>query len=264
MIFLNTEGDVLDAAQEAAFQTYIESGGGFAGVHSAANTEAGWAFYGTLLGTRFQSQSSVVQATVKVADHVQSSTAGLPDRWVRTDQWFNFTTNPRGDVHVLATVDESTFVGGVDGFDHPITWYRYVGNGRSWYTGLGHTEASYTEPLFLDHLLGGIQFAAGQVAGRFGCGNQCELAIGRLAANPEVGDQTSTPVLENPVSLAVAPSGEVFVTELWTGKLKVYDPSTGMFTVAADLDVFRQPGSNESQGNTEDGLTGVRSIRVSP
>ena len=64
---------------------------------------------------------------------------------------------------MLATLDESTYSGGADGFDHPIAWYHDYDGGRAWYTGLGHTDASYSEPLFREHLLGGIQYAAGQI-----------------------------------------------------------------------------------------------------
>ena len=109
VIFLNTTGDVLNAAQQTAFQAYIQAGGGFAGTHSAADTEHGWAWYGQLLGAYFASHPAIQQATIKVADHVHGSTAHLPDRWVRTDEWYNYNVNPRGDVHVLMTLDESTY-----------------------------------------------------------------------------------------------------------------------------------------------------------
>jgi len=65
------------------------------------------------------------------------------------------------------------------------------------------------------------------------------------------------PNVTNGVSLAVAPDGRVFFTELWSGRLRVYNPSTGATTVAVDLNVFVQPGSSQLQGNTEDGLAGV-------
>ena len=91
------------------------------------------------------------------------ATAGLPQDWTRTDELYNFRSNPRGRVHVLATLDERTYTGGTMGYDHPIAWCQSYGGGRSFYTGLGHTEASYSEPLFRQHLLGGIRYAAGAV-----------------------------------------------------------------------------------------------------
>jgi hypothetical protein len=89
----------------------------------------------------------------------------LPTAWVRTDEWYNFNTDPRGAVHVLATVDETTYSGGTMGADHPIAWCHYYDGGRAWYTAGGHTPDSYSEPLYQAHLLGGILFAAGAVSG---------------------------------------------------------------------------------------------------
>ena len=124
VIFLNTTGDVLNAAQQTAFQAYIQAGGGFAGTHSSADTEHGWAWYGQLLGGYFVSHPAIQQATIKVADHVHGSTAHLPDRWVRTDEWYNYNVNPRGDVHVLMTLDETTYSPGAVRWDSII---RLVG-----------------------------------------------------------------------------------------------------------------------------------------
>ena len=84
--------------------------------------------------------------------------------WERTDEWYNFRSNPRGAVQVLATLDEGTYSGGAMGADHPIAWCHQIDAGRSWYTAMGHTKESYDEPLFRLHLLGGIESAAG-VAG---------------------------------------------------------------------------------------------------
>ncbi len=164
IVFLNTINNVLNSSQEAAMEQYIQNGGGFVGVHSAAGTEPSWGWYGDLVGARFQSHPAIQQATVVVTDQTHPSTAHLPQQWVRTDEWFNYQSNPRGSVNVLATLDESTYSGGVDGADHPIAWYHDFDGGRSWYTGLGHTNASYAETNFLDHLLGGITYAAGQNA----------------------------------------------------------------------------------------------------
>jgi type 1 glutamine amidotransferase len=161
VVFLNTTGDVLDAAQKAAFERYIRAGGGFAGVHSASDTEYGWPWYGQLVGAYFSSHPNIQPATVRVPDRVHPSTAMLPPVWQRTDEWYNFRSNPRSSVHVLAVLDETTYSGGTMGNDHPISWCHEFDGGRAWYTAMGHTEESYTEPLFLVHLLGGIRAAAG-------------------------------------------------------------------------------------------------------
>src|SRR5262249_43490825 len=97
----------------------------------------------------------------KVEDRTHPSTEALPERWERTDEWYNFASNPRVRVHVLATLDETTYSGGAMGADHPIAWCQMYDGGRAWYTAGGHTQESYTETLFRQHLLGGIQFASG-------------------------------------------------------------------------------------------------------
>ncbi|MFI6027960.1 ThuA domain-containing protein [Amycolatopsis magusensis] len=160
VIFLLTTGDILDAGQQAAFESYVKSGGGYVGVHSASDTEYQWPFYGGMVGTYFHSHPAIQQATLRVEDRAHASTAHLGDDWVRTDEWYNFQTNPRADVRVLARLDEGTYSGGNMG-DHPIAWCKTYQGGRSWYTGGGHTEQSYAEPAFRTHLLGGIRYAAG-------------------------------------------------------------------------------------------------------
>jgi type 1 glutamine amidotransferase len=161
VIFLNTTGDVLDDVQKASFQRYIEKGGGFVGVHSASDTEHGWAWYGGLVGAYFQNHPSIQTATIKVEDRIHPSTTFLPATWQRTDEWYNFAANPRGRVHILATLDETTYSGGTMGADHPIAWCQRYDGGRSWYTGSGHTLDAYSEPLYRRHILGGILYAAG-------------------------------------------------------------------------------------------------------
>jgi cytochrome c len=165
VIFLSTSGDILNEEQQAAFKGYIEQGGGLAAIHAGVAgdvaTEGGWPWYGEALCARFTNHSAIVQATVDVEDRKHPSTEGLPEHWVRTDEWYNFIASPRGQAHVLASLDETSYQGGTMGKDHPIAWCKQVGKGRIWYTALGHTEASFTEALFLRHLLGGIQEAAG-------------------------------------------------------------------------------------------------------
>jgi len=165
VVFLLTTGDILDNSQQAAFERYIESGGGYVGVHSASDTGYNWPWYGGLVGAYFDrvhGHSKVVQATVHVVDRTQPSTSMLPALWTRTDEWYNFASNPSGRVHVLLTVDEKTYKGGVMGANHPIAWYHEYDGGRAWYTAMGHTSESYYEPLFLAHLWGGITYAVGQ------------------------------------------------------------------------------------------------------
>ena len=168
VVFLSTTGNVLDDAQQRAFEAYVRTGGGYAGVHAAADTEYEWPWYGRMVGAWFKGHPDIQQADVKVEDRTHRSTAMLPETWKRTDEWYAFRANPRSDVHVLASLDEksyrcaapSTNMGG----DHPIAWYHDFDGGRAWYTALGHTKESYAEPLFREHLREGILWAGGEKA----------------------------------------------------------------------------------------------------
>lgn len=160
VVWLSTTGDVLDANQQAAFERYLRKGGGFVGIHSATDTEYDWPWYGGLVGAYFQDHPAIQPATVRLEDVTHPSTTSLPVSWLRTDEWYNFRLNPRGRVKVLATLDEATYSGGGMGADHPLAWCQFYDGGRAWYTAGGHTQESYSEPLFRQHLLGGIQFAA--------------------------------------------------------------------------------------------------------
>jgi type 1 glutamine amidotransferase len=160
VVWLSTTGDVLNATQQAAFEAYVSGGGGYVGVHAAADTEYDWPWYGGCAGAYFASHPAQQQASLIVEDRTNDSTAHLPATWSRFDEWYNYRTNPRGAVNVLIRLDESSYSGGTMGADHPITWWHDVGSGRAWYTGLGHTIESYSETAFTRLLLGGIRVAA--------------------------------------------------------------------------------------------------------
>ena len=230
VVFLSTSGDILNEEQQTAFQHYLNSGGGLAAVHAGiaggVATEGGWGWYGQLCCTEFTNHSAIVEASVRVEDTGNSSTAHLPNLWVRTDEWYNFIANPRGKVRVLASLDESTYKGGTMGHDHPVAWCRAIDRGRFWYTALGHTEASYTEPGFLRHLLGGIQIAAGVKPADF---------------TPNEDQRFKKTVLDrsahDPMEIAVAKDGRVFYIER-LGVVKLCQPETQTAKVIGKLPVF--------------------------
>ncbi|WP_207957741.1 ThuA domain-containing protein [Streptomyces sp. YIM 98790] len=199
VIWLSTTGDVLNDSQQAAFERYIRAGGGYAGVHAASDTEYNWPWYGELVGAYFAGHPAPQPATVKVEDPAHPSTAGLPVLWNRTDEWYDYRTNPRGNVHVLASLDEGSYSGGQMGAEHPIAWCQIYDGGRSWYTGMGHDAASFSDPLFLEHLLGGIRSAAGVVP------SDCGASLTESFEKVVLDDNTS-----NPMELAVADDGRVF------------------------------------------------------
>lgn len=162
VIFLSTTGDVLNNEQQAAFEKYIQAGGGFAGVHSAADCEYNWPWYGKLVGAYFAGHPATQTATLNVTDHKHLATKHLPEQWKRRDEWYNFRA-VYDKINVIIATDEKSYDAGKNkmGDNHPMAWYHQYDGGRSFYTGLGHTEESFSEPLFLQHLLGGIKYAMG-------------------------------------------------------------------------------------------------------
>ncbi|MFC4533494.1 ThuA domain-containing protein [Sphaerisporangium dianthi] len=231
VIFMSTTGDPLGTQeQKDAFQRYIQAGGGYAGVHAASDSGYNWAWYGKLVGAYFKSHPAIQQATVKVEDPAHPSTQGLPTSWTRTDEWYDYQANPRGTVHVLASLDEKSYTGATMGIDHPTVWCQDYDGGRSWYTGLGHTKESYAEPNFLSMLLGGIETAAGAVKA------DCSASQSGSYDKVTLDDNTS-----NPMMLDVAKDGRVFYIDR-LGDVKIVKTGGGTVT-AAHLNVFT---ANES------------------
>jgi type 1 glutamine amidotransferase len=163
VVLLSTTGDWLDDAQQAALEKWAAAGGGVAGIHAATDAEPAWPFLEELFGTRFAGHPAVQPATVVIEDSTHPATAQLPARWTVTDEWYAFTRNPRDRVHVLATVDETTYAGGVMGPDHPIEWSREPTaiSGRMWYTAMGHPDELWADPIFAAHVVAGVAWTAG-------------------------------------------------------------------------------------------------------
>ena len=224
VIFLSTTLNVLNADQQVQFERYIQSGGGYVGIHAAADTEYDWPWYNRLVGAYFLSHpnnSNVRKATIEVLDSTHISTIGLPKRWERTDEWYNYK-NIQGDLKVLAKLDEETYEGGENGDNHPIAWYHEFDGGRAFYTGGGHTDESFSEPLFLKHLLGGIQYA-------IGTNNTLDYSKAYGVKKPEDNRFNKTVLsndLNEPMELAISPDGRVFFIER-AGNFYVYDPANG-------------------------------------
>ncbi len=157
IVFLSTTGNILDAGQQEAMETFMAAGGSFLGVHAAADTEYDWPWYGQMLGARFSSHPDIQQADVILQDTVHPAVMGLPARWQRRDEWYNFRDLVPG-LSTLLTVDENTYEGGTHGEFHPVSWCREFGGGRVFYTAMGHTEDSFEEPAFEAHLAGAVRW----------------------------------------------------------------------------------------------------------
>ena len=160
IVFLNTTGDVLDPPQQSAMEEFISSAKGFVGVHSAADTEYDWPWYGELVGAYFDSHPQPQDALVEFVDPgAHPVTVGLGDQIERFDEWYDFRQRPPSDATILALVDETTYEGGMMG-EHPIVWAREVHGGRSVYIGFGHTPESFEEPAVRTLLDNAIRWVA--------------------------------------------------------------------------------------------------------
>jgi len=204
VIWLSTVGGVRGDAplltddEWAAFERYLENGGGYAGIHAASDccNESEW--YGELLGNqaRFNSHPggvggspgcigdfegdpnpvghtrSCFEAVVETEDGKHPSTRHLPERWEISDELYNFNANPRSAVHVLQTLDESSYDfqphpfirnwGNLMGEDHPITWCQIYDGARIWYTGLGHDANIFANHDSMAMIVNGVKWSAGK------------------------------------------------------------------------------------------------------
>jgi type 1 glutamine amidotransferase len=161
VVFLCTTGNVLNDQQQLAFEQFIKNGGGYVGTHSAADTEYDWPWFGELNGAYFKSHPKQQDAVFNVVDQNNISTAHLPKVWKRFDELYNFKWIGT-DLHILITIDENSYTGGANGDDHPMAWYHDFDGGRAFYTALGHDNKSWEDPLYLQHVLGGIKYAMGE------------------------------------------------------------------------------------------------------
>ncbi|WP_375546424.1 ThuA domain-containing protein [Actinophytocola gossypii] len=244
VIMMQNGGMVWDTdAQRQAVKTYVNNGGGIAAVHNATdmNIESEFPWWDDFVngGAHMTAHSAGgLDATTHRIDDVHASTKDLPDRWERPEEWYNFHPTMRGHVHSLLEVDEDTYDPGPEamGTDHPISWCRDAEGGRVWATGMGHSISSYSEPLFRQHVLGGIQTAAGAIPA------DCTATMDAGFEKIILDDTTKAPT-----SLDIAPDGRVFYTEI-LGQLRLWDPETRAVTTALDLPVY---------AGGEDGLTSV-------
>jgi type 1 glutamine amidotransferase len=160
VVFLSTTGEVFNTEQQTAFQSYYRTGKGFVGIHAAADTEYTWPWYNGLLGGYFGSHPSQLQnATLNIVDQNFIATKHLPKQWKRFDEWYNFQKTHWDKVNVLITIDETSYYGGDQGKVHPMSWYQNYDGGRSFFSQLSHQIDSYLDTVFLQYLLGGIQYA---------------------------------------------------------------------------------------------------------
>jgi cytochrome c len=248
VVFLSTTGDVLNHKQQADFERYIQSGGGFVGIHAATDTEYDWQWYTKLVGGQFESHPAVQSAKIMVKNHSHAATKHLDGVWQKTDEWYNFK-NLNKDVKLLMSLDETSYKDGKMGDNHPIAWYHDYDGGRAFYTALGHTTESYSDKTFLQHLAGGIKYAIGS--------NKRDLQSATTLRVPADERFTKTILadgLYEPTEMTVLPNGDVLLLER-RGNIKLYSAATKNLTTAGFFDVYYK--TSIEGVNAEEGMLGI-------
>ncbi len=243
VVFLSTTGDVLNQAQQNEFMRFIQAGGGYVGIHAAADTEYDWWWYGKLVGAYFQSHPAEQQNAIarKVTQFSPAKEDKLLSEWKRKDEWYNYK-KISSDITVLYNLDESTYEGGENGKNHPITWYHDFDGGRSFYTGFGHTKESYSEPDFLSQVLMGVQYAMGD--------SSPDFSKARALSVPEENRFNKVVLgyfFNEPTEMTVLPDGRIIFIER-RGRVKLYDPVEDTINVINTFNVWSRE---------EDGMMGL-------
>lgn len=256
VIFLSTTGDVLDIAQQRDFERYIQSGGGYVGIHAAADTEYDWPWYGRLVGAYFTSHPNdpnILEGKMDIVNHTHSSTSCFEqESWVRSDEFYNFKKIYHGTedgIIPLIQIDETSYEGGTNGDFHPMSWYHDYDGGRAFYTNFGHTDETFSEDLFVQHLTGGIEYAIGD-------NTPNDYSLAKSLRYPDEGRFVTTVLtegLDEPEELDILPDGKILFIQR-RGKVLLHDPVAGETTEAGNLSVFHRR-SNGS--NVEEGLVGL-------
>ncbi|MEZ0485235.1 ThuA domain-containing protein [Fibrella aquatica] len=254
VIFLSTTGDVLNGEQQTAFERYIQAGGGYVGIHAATDTEYEWPWYGRLAGAYFldhpSTPSNVQKGKFIVALKNHWATKGMPDEFERTDEFYSFKDiSPK--INVVLTIDEKSYVGGKNPDYHPISWYQEFDGGRSFYTAMGHTDETFAEPLFLNHLWAGINYTAG---------GETPKPLDYSKARPEENRFTKAILaekLDEPMELSVLGDGRILFIQR-KGEVRLYNTKTKELKTIATIPVstkYVNKEGKESMG--EDGLMGL-------
>ena len=253
VVFLNTSGNVLDYKQEAAFERYIQSGGGFVGVHAASGTEYSWKWYGRLLGAYFEGHPEVQEADFIVNNRHFIATDFFEGKiWKHTDEIYNLK-EVRPGINVLISVDERSYNGGKMGEQHPVSWYQEFDGGRAFYTALGHTAQSYSDSKFLQHLLGGIQYAIGEH-------KNLDYNKATTQIPPDESrfskKQLSLGELFEPIEMAILPNLDILIVQR-RGEIMLYKQKSKKLSQVGFLEVYDENLFNPDL-DLEEGIMGLQ------
>ena len=155
-----------DEAVKQSILEYVRSGKGIVGVHAATAAFQNWPEYGEMIGGYYGGHI-YQDVAIKLDDAQHSVNACFEGKpWRINDEIYIFREPySRDKLHVLLSLDLDRMgdPGKRSDKDYAISWVRRYGRGRVFYTSLGHAAETYWNPLFLQHLLAGIQFALGDL-----------------------------------------------------------------------------------------------------
>ena len=253
VVFLSTTGDVLNGDQQQEFERYIQAGGGYLGIHAAADCEYEWPWYGRLVGAWFldhPNPNNIQQGKFYVVDKNSFATKNMPDSFDRKDEFYSFKQiDP--SIHVLVKIDEKSYQGGKNGDNHPMSWYHDFEGGRSFYTNMGHTDETFSEPLFLNHVWAGLHYVMG---------GDAPVALDYSKAKPEENRFSKVVLkekLNEPMELSVLNDGRVLFIERH-GAVKLYNIKTKTLKTIATIAVSTKYKDKKGMvSEAEDGLLGL-------
>ena len=178
VVMNNFTGDGLSPTQEVALQTWVENGGGLLALHgSGDSSHKDWPWYSDkVIGPTFISHPmdpQLQEARVETLAPEHPIAKGIPAEWYAVEEWYTFDSVPNENFRVIAGIDESTYspVNNVYGEvsdlrmgegaeNHPIIWSRCIGNGRTFYSAIGHMETAYDNPVYTQLLENAARWAA--------------------------------------------------------------------------------------------------------
>lgn len=158
VVLISAGPRVLDSIQKHAFKEYIQSGGGFVGVHSIADRN--WPWYMSLIGGTEANHPEPQEGMVTNVSHGNPMFDIEGDSWIIKDEFYNFR-DIHNDINVVLSIDEASYSGGEVAKNHPVCWYREYDGGRSFYLALGHFSYHYSDRVYLNYLEKGILYAIG-------------------------------------------------------------------------------------------------------
>jgi cytochrome c len=253
VVWLNTTGDVLTAEQQSEFERYIQAGGGYVGIHSATDCEYEWPWYGRLAGAYFLDHpgpDNVQKGKFFVTQKGNPLVAGMPDEFERRDEFYSFKQiDP--SINVVLKIDEKSYRGGKNGDNHPMSWYHEFDGGRAFYTAMGHTNETFSEALFLNHLWAGLFYAMH---------GDNPIALDYQRAKPEENRFSKVILqekLNEPMELSVLNDGRILFIERH-GAVRIYNIKTKKLKTIATIPVSTKYKDAEGKvTEAEDGLLGL-------